>query len=69
MKDRGNLDYTEACIFESMRLSNFIGFGIPHMTVCDSQVGEKELIFYIWILLFFLYIELSKIWKQFWSIM
>ncbi|XP_065926328.1 steroid 17-alpha-hydroxylase/17,20 lyase isoform X2 [Magallana gigas] len=42
MKDRGNLDYTEACIFETMRISNSVGFGIPHMTVCDSQVGGYD---------------------------
>ncbi|XP_052704584.1 steroid 17-alpha-hydroxylase/17,20 lyase-like [Crassostrea angulata] len=42
MKDRSKLDYTEACLFESMRLSNVVGIGLPHMTICDSQVGGYD---------------------------
>uniref|UniRef100_A0A8W8IQX5 Steroid 17-alpha-hydroxylase/17,20 lyase n=1 Tax=Magallana gigas TaxID=29159 RepID=A0A8W8IQX5_MAGGI len=42
MKDRSKLDYTEACLFESMRLSNVLGLGVPHMTICDSQIGGYD---------------------------
>jgi hypothetical protein len=40
MKDRDNLHFTEACIFETMRLGSFTGLCLPHMTICDSQVGK-----------------------------
>ncbi|XP_061194480.1 steroid 17-alpha-hydroxylase/17,20 lyase-like [Saccostrea echinata] len=43
MKDRNNLDYTEACLFETMRLGSVAGLGVPHMTMCDSQVGGYDI--------------------------
>jgi hypothetical protein len=39
MKHRKDLDFTEACLFESMRLGSVFGIGIPHMAICDSQIG------------------------------
>ncbi|XP_056004408.1 steroid 17-alpha-hydroxylase/17,20 lyase-like isoform X2 [Ostrea edulis] len=38
MKNRDNLHFIEACIFETLRLGNVAGVGPPHMTICDSQV-------------------------------
>ncbi|XP_061194478.1 steroid 17-alpha-hydroxylase/17,20 lyase-like [Saccostrea echinata] len=43
MKDRNNLDYTEACLFETLRLGNVAGLGVPHMTICDTQVGGYDI--------------------------
>ncbi|XP_061194481.1 steroid 17-alpha-hydroxylase/17,20 lyase-like [Saccostrea echinata] len=43
MKDRNNLDYTEACLFETLRLGNVTGLGVPHMTICDTQVGGYDI--------------------------
>jgi hypothetical protein len=28
---------------ETIRLGNVAGFGVPHMTICDSQVGKSIL--------------------------
>ncbi|XP_061194476.1 steroid 17-alpha-hydroxylase/17,20 lyase-like isoform X1 [Saccostrea echinata] len=43
MRDRNKLDYTEACLFESMRLGSVTGLGVPHMAICDSQVGGYDI--------------------------
>ncbi|XP_048736456.1 steroid 17-alpha-hydroxylase/17,20 lyase-like isoform X2 [Ostrea edulis] len=43
MKHRKNLDFTEACLFESMRLGCVFGIGIPHMAICDSQIGGYDI--------------------------
>ncbi|XP_061194486.1 steroid 17-alpha-hydroxylase/17,20 lyase-like [Saccostrea echinata] len=43
IKDLSNLDYTEACLFETMRLGSVVGLGIPHMTICDTQVGGYDI--------------------------
>ncbi|XP_061194482.1 steroid 17-alpha-hydroxylase/17,20 lyase-like [Saccostrea echinata] len=43
MKHRNNLDYTEACLFETLRLGGVAGLGVPHMTMCDSQVGGYDI--------------------------
>jgi hypothetical protein len=40
MKDRDNLPFTEACIFETIRIGTVIGMISPHMTTCDSKVGK-----------------------------
>ncbi|XP_022341319.2 steroid 17-alpha-hydroxylase/17,20 lyase-like [Crassostrea virginica] len=42
MKHRSKLDYTEACLYETLRLGSIIGFGVPHMTICDSKVGGYD---------------------------
>ena len=44
MKHRSKLDYTEACLFETLRLGSVVGLGVPHMTICDSQVGKELLL-------------------------
>ncbi|XP_048745552.1 steroid 17-alpha-hydroxylase/17,20 lyase-like [Ostrea edulis] len=43
MKNRNNFDFLEACLFETMRLANVTGLGVPHMTICDSQVGGYDI--------------------------
>lgn len=43
MKNRNDFDLTEACLFETMRLGNVLGLGVPHMTICDSQVGGYDI--------------------------
>ncbi|XP_048745587.1 steroid 17-alpha-hydroxylase/17,20 lyase-like [Ostrea edulis] len=43
MKHRNSLEFTEACLFETMRLGSVVGFGIPHMNICDSQVGGYDI--------------------------
>ncbi|XP_056018610.1 steroid 17-alpha-hydroxylase/17,20 lyase-like isoform X2 [Ostrea edulis] len=43
MKHRDTLHFTEACMFETMRLGNVAGLGAPHMTICDSQVGGYDI--------------------------
>ncbi|XP_056018611.1 steroid 17-alpha-hydroxylase/17,20 lyase-like [Ostrea edulis] len=43
MKHRDTLHFTEACMFETMRLGNFIVMGFPHMTICNSQVGGYDI--------------------------
>jgi hypothetical protein len=40
MKNRSDFNFVEACLFETMRLGNAAGLGVPHMTICDSQVGK-----------------------------
>jgi hypothetical protein len=40
MKNRGDFNLVEACLFETMRMGNVVGFGVPHMTICDTQVGK-----------------------------
>ncbi|XP_053404200.1 steroid 17-alpha-hydroxylase/17,20 lyase-like isoform X2 [Mercenaria mercenaria] len=37
--DRPNLSYTEAVLYESMRLGTVGPLGIPHMTICDTEVA------------------------------
>ncbi|XP_062620092.1 steroid 17-alpha-hydroxylase/17,20 lyase-like [Saccostrea cucullata] len=43
MKDRSSLHYTEGCLFETLRLANVAGLGIPHKTICDTQVGGYDI--------------------------
>lgn len=39
MADRSDLGYTEAVLYESMRLSSVIPTGIAHATACDTDIG------------------------------
>ena len=40
---RADLSYTEAVLYESMRLSTVPPFGVPHVTSCDTSLGEFSL--------------------------
>ena len=40
IKDRENLGYGEATLHEIMRLGTVVPTGVPHSTICDTQVGE-----------------------------
>ena len=37
--DRQILPYNEACLYETMRAGVIAGLGLPHSTICDTQVG------------------------------
>ncbi|XP_053404194.1 steroid 17-alpha-hydroxylase/17,20 lyase-like isoform X2 [Mercenaria mercenaria] len=39
INDRPNLGYTEAVLHESMRLGTVAPLGLPHMTLCDTEVA------------------------------
>ncbi|XP_060557494.1 steroid 17-alpha-hydroxylase/17,20 lyase-like isoform X2 [Ruditapes philippinarum] len=41
--DRPNLSYTEAVLYESMRLSTVLPLGVQHMTICDTEVGGYKI--------------------------
>ncbi|XP_061178421.1 steroid 17-alpha-hydroxylase/17,20 lyase-like isoform X1 [Saccostrea echinata] len=41
--DRQILPYTEACIYETMRAGVIAGVGLPHTTICDTQVGGYDI--------------------------
>lgn len=28
-------------MFETMRLGGVVGIGVPHMSICDSQIGKR----------------------------
>ncbi|XP_078311740.1 steroid 17-alpha-hydroxylase/17,20 lyase-like [Crassostrea virginica] len=43
MKDRHQLVYVEACLYETMRLGSAVALGVPHCTLCDSQVGGYDI--------------------------
>lgn len=43
MKDRHRLVYNEACLYETMRLAPAASLGIPHCTLCDTQVGGYDI--------------------------
>ena len=34
--------YVEACLYETMRLGSAVALGVPHCTLCDSQVGKPS---------------------------
>ena len=40
MSHRAELSYTEAVLHESMRLASVAPTGVPHMTTCDTSIGE-----------------------------
>ncbi|KAK3106564.1 hypothetical protein FSP39_022638 [Pinctada imbricata] len=40
--DRPNLCFTEACIMETMRMGSVVGIGVPHATICDTNVGGYD---------------------------
>ncbi|CAC5422196.1 CYP17A [Mytilus coruscus] len=42
IKDRESLSYTEATLHEAMRLGTVSAFGLPHCTLCDTQVGGYD---------------------------
>ena len=42
LRHRSELSYTEAVLHESMRLSSIVPTGIPHMTTCDTSVGQYK---------------------------
>ncbi|XP_025099209.1 cytochrome P450 2D3-like [Pomacea canaliculata] len=39
LADYGKLPYTEAVMYEIMRVGTVIPFGLPHETICDTTVG------------------------------
>nr|XP_034329009.1 steroid 17-alpha-hydroxylase/17,20 lyase isoform X2 [Crassostrea gigas] len=41
--DRQALSYTEACLYETMRAGVIAGLGVPHLTICDTQVGGYDI--------------------------
>ncbi|KAK3100065.1 hypothetical protein FSP39_014192, partial [Pinctada imbricata] len=41
--DRPNLCFTEACIMEAMRMGAVAGFGVPHATICDTNVAGYDI--------------------------
>ncbi|XP_061167194.1 steroid 17-alpha-hydroxylase/17,20 lyase-like [Saccostrea echinata] len=43
INDRPNLPFTEACVYETLRLGNVAAFGLPHSTLCDTQVGGYDI--------------------------
>ncbi|XP_048740940.2 steroid 17-alpha-hydroxylase/17,20 lyase-like [Ostrea edulis] len=43
MKNRNDFDLIEACLFETMRMGNVAGLGVPHKTICDSEVGGYDI--------------------------
>ncbi|XP_048758699.1 steroid 17-alpha-hydroxylase/17,20 lyase-like [Ostrea edulis] len=43
MKHRNKLHFLEACMFETMRLGGVVGIGVPHMSICDSQIGGYDI--------------------------
>ena len=49
LSDRSELSYTEAVLYESMRLTSVLPIGIMRMTLCDTSIG-KLFLFYtkIW---------------------
>ena len=42
LKDRENLGYGEATLHDTMRLGTVVPLGVPHSTLCDTQVGEYK---------------------------
>ncbi|XP_022334283.2 steroid 17-alpha-hydroxylase/17,20 lyase-like [Crassostrea virginica] len=40
--DRQILPYNEACLYETMRAGVIAGLGLPHSTICDTQVGGYD---------------------------
>ncbi|XP_063402562.1 steroid 17-alpha-hydroxylase/17,20 lyase-like isoform X1 [Mytilus trossulus] len=42
VKDRESISYTEATLHEAMRLGTVSAFGLPHYTMCDTQVGGYD---------------------------
>ncbi|KAK3601389.1 hypothetical protein CHS0354_037705 [Potamilus streckersoni] len=40
--DRPNLPYTEAFLYEVMRLSTAAPIGVPRQAVCDTKIGEYD---------------------------
>ncbi|XP_055995738.1 steroid 17-alpha-hydroxylase/17,20 lyase-like [Ostrea edulis] len=40
--DRQSLPYTEACIYETMRAGVIAALGLPHLTICDTNVGGYD---------------------------
>ncbi|KAJ8317308.1 hypothetical protein KUTeg_005212 [Tegillarca granosa] len=40
IRDRINLNYTEAVLHESMRVNSALSVGVPHKTTCDTSVGK-----------------------------
>ncbi|XP_052674496.1 steroid 17-alpha-hydroxylase/17,20 lyase-like [Crassostrea angulata] len=41
--DRQSLPYTEACLYETMRLGVIAGLGLPHLTICDTHAGGYDI--------------------------
>uniref|UniRef100_K1Q054 Steroid 17-alpha-hydroxylase/17,20 lyase n=1 Tax=Magallana gigas TaxID=29159 RepID=K1Q054_MAGGI len=41
--DRQSLSYTEACLYETMRAGVIAGLSVPHLTICDTQVGGYDI--------------------------
>ncbi|XP_062587481.1 steroid 17-alpha-hydroxylase/17,20 lyase-like [Saccostrea cucullata] len=41
--DKQVLSYTEACLYETLRLGTIAGLGLPHTTICDTQVGGYDI--------------------------
>ncbi|XP_045200320.2 steroid 17-alpha-hydroxylase/17,20 lyase-like [Mercenaria mercenaria] len=39
INDRPNLSYTEAVLHESMRVGSVVPLGVPHMTICDTEIA------------------------------
>ena len=50
VSDRENLPYTEATLHESMRLGMAAPVGVPHSTLCDTQVGMSIQSSAIWLI-------------------
>lgn len=44
MDDRKHLRYTEAVLFESMRLGTVAPTGLPHVAMKDEQLGKYEML-------------------------
>ena len=45
LKDRENLGYGEATLHEIMRLGTVVPLGVPHSTLCDTQVVSTNTMF------------------------
>ena len=43
LADCPNLSYTEAVLYESMRLAQVSPCGLLHSTMCDTDIGNIEI--------------------------
>ncbi|KAH3773959.1 cytochrome P450 2U1-like [Dreissena polymorpha] len=43
LSDRSSMPYTEACLFETLRLISHVPLAVPHATICDTTVLGKRI--------------------------